>query len=544
MSELLQFILEHEKDFRSRTRLASLYSDFALLKDTNPDGFNANVLAWRSALQDACRAGLTPAPTDPVSGEKQACTLVIKTGEELARQLEGKDLGQPLALGAVLNEATINGYLIPLRSFLESKERLVPPASIRRSWIPSISIPTPYDVARWVFSQIGILSSRTTQLPNGEFVALKNLEEASNLVLRRAGDQASTSSSQVYSLRTFTAAFASILPDGPPLSSVDIAALLTFLSRDQNAVSLSRPVYTSSTTSEDTNEQLVIKFRHPSSDASPLPITQQDITIASLKTLSYELSQQVSTLEHRVDQLNASIRAVIPNSSSSSLEKNRALAFLRQRKGLESTLQRRLDSQTQVEKTLTSIDDAVTNLEMTKAMEASAGVLEDLNKQIGGPERVAEIMDRLADAKADNEEIGRILRQDAEAEINDENIEEEFEALLRDSQPSQKEEHGAKQREGVSRAGTLPEAPSTSISLPTVPVTDPSEAQGSHRNAEDALHEDAEAKKTLEAGIDELSLRASQNQSPPVLVVSAASTSEQQASRTHQQPEEIGSQQI
>ena len=115
MSELLAFILSHEEAFRryhfwyspgqiayqtnsrsSRGRLSSLYSDFRLQLNTNPDGYYANISAWKKALTDAARAGVIPA-----QGAVNDL-LTIRTGEELSRALASKEWGRPMALGAVI----------------------------------------------------------------------------------------------------------------------------------------------------------------------------------------------------------------------------------------------------------------------------------------------------------------------------------------------------------------------------------------------------------------------------------------------------------
>jgi len=111
MSELLQYILQHEEAFRryspsltrtqapcadidrSKARLASLYSDFRLQRATNPDGYQANIKAWQKALTNATRAGVLPSAN---------ALLVLRTDEDLIRALESRDWGRPLALGAVI----------------------------------------------------------------------------------------------------------------------------------------------------------------------------------------------------------------------------------------------------------------------------------------------------------------------------------------------------------------------------------------------------------------------------------------------------------
>ena len=227
-----------------------------------------------------------------------------------------------------------------------------------------------------------------------------------------------------------------------------------------------------SETSQADESPLVIKFAPASSTAPPAPVTQQDITIASLAMLSHTLSHQLSGLERRASDLDASLRRAISKSSTSTFEKTRALSLLRQKKTVESTVQHRLDLQTQAEQTLTAIEDAVSNVEITKAMEVSTGVLRNLRNQVGGAEDVAKVMDGLADARADSEEIGRVLQQDAQVELDEEDVEEALEGLLRENAPKNEvdektgeearrnEETEQKEGQAASKEGlTLPEVP-------------------------------------------------------------------------------------
>jgi len=79
--------------YRSKARLASLYSDFRLQRAANPDGYQANIKAWQKAFANATRAGVVPSAID---------LLVLRTDEDPVRALESRDWGRPLALGAVI----------------------------------------------------------------------------------------------------------------------------------------------------------------------------------------------------------------------------------------------------------------------------------------------------------------------------------------------------------------------------------------------------------------------------------------------------------
>ena len=86
----------------SKARLTSLYSDFSLLRTTNPEGYEANVKSWRSALEKAGREGLLG---------NGICTMRT---EELEGRLEDKSggMGKPLGLGVVVVRTLVLVFLL------------------------------------------------------------------------------------------------------------------------------------------------------------------------------------------------------------------------------------------------------------------------------------------------------------------------------------------------------------------------------------------------------------------------------------------------
>lgn len=96
-----------------RNRLPSLYSDFALQKKTNPDGYAVNVAAWEQALNHAAKRGYTSSrgvrvrsgssasQKNAAPSRKKTDHLILRTDESLLRDLELPELGRPVALGAV-----------------------------------------------------------------------------------------------------------------------------------------------------------------------------------------------------------------------------------------------------------------------------------------------------------------------------------------------------------------------------------------------------------------------------------------------------------
>jgi len=156
--------VHHNKliNVHSRSRLASLYSDFHSQLNTNPDGYNANISAWKKAFADAARAGVMPTKSSTRD------LLNIHTGAELARTLQHPQYGTPICLTAIFHDAVTKKEMIPLQDFLSAQTSIY-----KGSWVPS-----PFGVLKWGLRQVGILGQPGfgDKLGEGDFVVIGNLE--------------------------------------------------------------------------------------------------------------------------------------------------------------------------------------------------------------------------------------------------------------------------------------------------------------------------------------------------------------------------------
>ncbi|KAL2137240.1 hypothetical protein VTI74DRAFT_6451 [Chaetomium olivicolor] len=391
---LLEYLVENEPAFR-KARLPALYSDFQTRRTLNPEGYQANVSAWRKALAHIVRSGLAPA------GRASAPNLfVLHSDEQLLRALESKQYGRPLALGAVVREALAAKDLIPLREFLDAKESIY-----HRPW-------SVWNLASWTMKQLGVsdMLKRDT-LPPGQFVVVSNVEEAGQTF---GSLSACTSPSQTRFDRCFTKshfyrAFNDQLIAGARLSETDMDILLRFLSRDKPAI-----LYDGAT----------IKIKSPGGEAESV-LTPEDASIAQLKELLASLAHQTSLLSARIDHLNAQAKQAVGNSNRLA-----ALAALRSKKLAEQTLERRFATLNQLEEVAAKIEQASDNVQLVRVMEASGDALQSLTAQAGGVERVEEVVGRLREQMADADEVGRILADAAGAEVVDEaEVDEELEKM-------------------------------------------------------------------------------------------------------------------
>ncbi|KAI1090280.1 Snf7-domain-containing protein [Rostrohypoxylon terebratum] len=403
MSDLLNYLVQHDQNFR-RARLPALYSDFRSQRTLNPDGFAANVAAWKQGLSSAALAGYTPSK----STTRNHLVLDLD-GDSLLRSLESKQFGRPLALGTVLQEAITNGEMMSLQQFLKAKESIY-----YRSW-GSI----PWSVMSWGLKQVGI-GGPGDSLPKGQFVILQNLEVIAKTFNEAIAGRTSPferSFSKVHFRRTFSDG---LLEKNQQLSETDFEVLVKFLSRDKNILAT------------DGN---TIKIRNSTED---MIITEEDSAIASLKELMEDLTRQTELLNHRIDELNIAAQDAVRRKN-----KIAALAALKSKKQAEANLSRRHATLSQLEDVASKIEQAADNVQLVKVMQSSTVALRNLNAQVGGADKVDEVLDNLREQMGEVDEVGNIIAEAGPgATIDEAEVDDELEAMLADEK--KKDEEAAK----------------------------------------------------------------------------------------------------
>ncbi|KAI8956915.1 Snf7-domain-containing protein [Daldinia sp. FL1419] len=400
MSELLNYLVQNDENFR-RARLPALYSDFRSQRTLNPDGFAANVAAWKRGLANAALAGRAPSK----SATYNHLTIDLES-DALLRSLESKQFGRPLALGTVLQEALANGEMMPLQQFLKAKESIY-----HRSW-GSI----PWTVLSWGLRQVGI-GGPGDNLPKGQFVVLHNLEVVSKTFGEVTADRTSPFE-RTFSKTHFQRTFAEgLLERQQRLSEVDMEVLVTFLSRDKNILAT------------DGN---TVKIRTGSED---IAITQEDSAIASLKELMEDLTRQTEILNRRIDELN-----IVAQDAVRRKNKIAALAALKSKKLAEANLSQRHTTLSQLEDVAAKIEQAADNVQLVKVMQSSTVALRSLNAQVGGTDKVDEVLYSLREQMGEVDEVGNIIAEAGPgAIVDEEEVDDEFEALLAEERKKDEE---------------------------------------------------------------------------------------------------------
>lgn len=364
-------------------------------KTSNPEGYSANVSAWSSALTRASLAGQLPLEQ----------RLILQTSDDLLNALASSQYGRPSGLGCVLDDCVQHGKMVDLHDFLASDKSIY-----HRSWIPS-----PWAVLRWSLRQVGIMKSGSYdvegRLRKGSLVLVPALEEVWKKLSNAHEAGAASLTDRIVSREGFIKEVNGLVQAS--LSKQDISVLLRYLARDKHLLSY-----------DDTT----VKFKSPTASL-PEPISHEDRSIASLKTLISNLTAQTTTLTTRIATLQSAASTAVKSGNKAS-----ALSALRSKKLAERNLQSRLDMLHQLEEVYTKIEAAANQVEIVAAMESSASVLKSLNKKVGGVEKVEDVLEGLREEMDKVDEVGGVLVEplDGRAVLDEAQVDEELEAMERE----------------------------------------------------------------------------------------------------------------
>ncbi|UNI20397.1 hypothetical protein JDV02_006488 [Purpureocillium takamizusanense] len=430
MGELADYLVQHDANFR-KARLPALYSDFRPQRTLNPDGYRANVSAWRGAIASLASSGLL---SRYITGSSP---LVLQLDDSLLRSLESRQFGQPLALATAVREAIANKDLLPVQEFLQSKHSIG-----ARSWAE-----LPWNALGWTLRQLGVVDSARGEdrLPKGRYVIVQNVDAAAAELAHRMADRPSKFD-RIFTKAQFQRDFGTaLLGSHVRLSDTDFEVLLTSLTRDRNMIEY---------------DGRTIRIRGTSNELRG--ITEEDSAIASIKELTASLKHQTELLNARIDELGREAKTAVSRNNRVT-----ALAALKSKKIAESSLAQRYTTLNQLEEVAAKIEQASDQVQLVKVMESSAGVLQSLNSQVGGTERVDGVVDRLREQMNDTDEVAAILADATGTVIDESEIDQQLEALeqearnatLADQRREAEKKSAAEAEQVLKQLNSLPRVP-------------------------------------------------------------------------------------
>lgn len=440
----------------TKSRMHSLYSDFRKLAESNPEGYAANISAWKSALINVLGSSSTDRTLFPDA-------TLISAGADLIELFESAQHGTPLALDTVIDQLVRDNTVIPYSQFLDPART---PLYHQRPWWAVVAVPTPRSVASWILAKAGVYDPdwRSAEgkvsgtLRRERYVVVPCVETLATVLLaaikkdifsarnpsRKEEEGRVTHgvitvgtpggyTRSVYTKDLFYELYSqlTIPPKTLPynksttakleldLSSSDLDVLLQYLSKDKP-----RLVYKDDTIKIDLSAEQV-------SDLAP--ISEKDRAVANMRGTIDAVIRKVDALSAHISACDSKARTALASKASNS----RALAkyALRSRRLAQNSQESALSMLTNLETTLYSIDSATDNAGVMTALHRGVGILASLNREIGGVEKVAELMDELDEAAADTEEIGRQIGVlAASSSVNEDDVEDELQDILEQEQ--------------------------------------------------------------------------------------------------------------
>ena len=298
-----------------------------------------------------------------------------------------------------------------MREFEEARESIY-----KKGW--SIPVPSVGDVLGWGLRQLGF-GGGEEKLVKGRAVVMENLEGVGKEVTKRT-EGIRGRVERIFSREAFGEAYGNVVGKDHMLSAVDMELLLKFLERDKGVLSY---------------DGQTVKLKAPN-EKTPSPITAEDTTIASLKTLIKDLEIQTEVLTKKVDELAATAKDAVARKNRVS-----ALAVLRSKKLAETTLTKRHATLAQLEEVFSKIEQAADQVELVSIMEASTRVLTGLNEEVGGVERVDDVVDQLREQMSQVDEVGNVIAEVGQGvdAAGEEEVGNELEAMEREEREKREE---------------------------------------------------------------------------------------------------------
>lgn len=167
---------------------------------------------------------------------------------------------------------------------------------------------------------------------------------------------------------------------------------------------------------------------------------------------------QVEILSTRILTLSETAEKAINDKSRTS-----ALAALRSKKLSEATLTQRSETLLQLQGVYGMIEQAADHLAVVSAMEASTKVLRDLHSQIGGIDKVEDVIEGLRNEMGKFDEIGGAIEAGAQVDsVVDENaVDEELETLEKQAKSREEEEGACQTQERLASIAGISETKGT-----------------------------------------------------------------------------------
>lgn len=392
-----------ENPYFTSSRLRSLYSDFGNLKLLNPEGYEANIIAWESLLGDFVKSKYN---------NDSSISIDVKQAERLMSLL---GFGSPKGLRVVFEELTKRKVVIPYSKYKSSRGFFYESEGIKdyislNSWIS------------WLGEKIELASTygrdRNEDWKRDRYIFLHILQSKGLHYLQMLEEKLKDNSyGKIFDKRGFFEFLVGEI-DGN-LTDVDLECLFIYYCVVKACVT------------RTVDDRVYVKLRETSEQKGNIEeISNQDIQIIDMKVMLRKVRRRTKEIEDKYNSISGKLQDVCPGSKS--IDENyrlKTLKLLQLKKQITKTYENTLNTLFNLEAVELKVNEASSNKEMYACFAKSSNILETLNKEID--------IGELEDTKIKVEEqidhtnvVSSSLSDNLRSENED--IEEEFNKLYKE----------------------------------------------------------------------------------------------------------------
>lgn len=386
----------------SESRLRSLYGDFANLKQLNPEGYEANIQAWRSLFEDLIKHKVMD---DSV--------LSLSVNNATAQSLSISRYGEPRSLAIVLEELVNDGVLVPLTLFEQDPFLYV--QQDNSGWL-SINQLNVKKLLTWCVKALGFRSAfrvldKLGKLKHERYISTSSLLSLGSKIRQQLIQyiQKASYTELLFNRRLFGEFLIKLEPS---ISLTDANIILSYL---KTCTTLLK------TTVIEGKEYIKL-----GSGDQQFEINDVDISMIDLMANIEPLTNRITFLSNKISDIEDLIRKSIriKNSSTDSVR-----SLLKVKKAFIKSLEHSTTNMSLLQTTLLKIDDATYNKDTYRIMQTSSSILSSLNSEIS-IDKINDIKDSLTSDMKLTDEISDALMIKDNGD-DDEQIDRELDELYK-----------------------------------------------------------------------------------------------------------------
>ncbi|KAL3232732.1 Uncharacterized protein RNJ44_04648 [Nakaseomyces bracarensis] len=381
----------------SKSRIPSLYKDFRLLEDVNPEGYSANINAWKIHLLENVFPDMN--------------SILLRTGDGFLHALYMKEYGYPKSIDIVIDALVEEKVLIRLQEFeTVNSEDTDGTVSKIFKWVRRASL------QKMTRFHSRCNDSDSNYLREDTFVIMPLLEDKYKTIYEVIKHNILAKATTICDL---------VLPKNEFYERSGMLTVLSVNDHAQHRVFLDYLQFHAKIILRNEN---LVKIIDPLVESIykqfGTNISENDERVAEIKACSSHIEMAIEKYEVEVNEY----RYKIFNEDFFKLPKKTQLEYKKACLFAQRVLYRLLTFRNNLREIQYQLDMSVSNLILFGALKSSKSVIHTINDQIGPLDQVQDLLEELREENVNADEMSKMLSSEI-ARFDDDELEEELREL-------------------------------------------------------------------------------------------------------------------